>query len=76
VAGVGTANPIANAVAGAGGVAGWFRVLESDGTTPIGDGTVGATGGQFNLVLASTTIVLAVSYPITGFTWTEAMQGA
>lgn len=49
-AGVITANAItADSSANASGTATWFRVLQSDGTTVLWDGTVGTTGCDMNL---------------------------
>lgn len=39
------------------GTAGWFRLLKSDGTTAVMDGTVSGTGGGGDLQLDSTSIV-------------------
>ena len=48
--GVATANAItADTNAPGSGTAGWFRVLASDGTTPLWDGTCGTSGADLNL---------------------------
>jgi hypothetical protein len=48
-AGILTANPItADPSADATGIAAWFRVLQSDGTTALFDGTVGTIGADIN----------------------------
>lgn len=50
VAGVLTANAITkDASANAAGTATWFRLLKSDGTTPVIDGSVGTAGCDLNL---------------------------
>lgn len=38
-----------DSIANAGGTAAWFRALQSDGTTPVMDGTVGTSGCDINL---------------------------
>jgi hypothetical protein len=43
--------------AAAAGDTDWYRALESDGSTVIGDGTAGVTGGGFDMELPSVTIV-------------------
>lgn len=49
-AGVSTANAItSDASADASGTATWFRVLKSDGTTVLFDGSVGTSGANLNL---------------------------
>lgn len=48
-AAVATANAIANIVALATNTAAWFRLLKSDGTTVLFDGTVGVSGCDLNL---------------------------
>jgi hypothetical protein len=54
----------------AGGTAQWYRALESDGTTVIGDGTCGVTSGGFDLEMPTTTIVLGQEVTCTMFTHT------
>jgi hypothetical protein len=44
-----TANAISNITAAATGTAAWFRLLKSDGTTILFDGTVGLSGCDLNL---------------------------
>jgi hypothetical protein len=46
---VATANAISNVVAAATGTAAFFRLLKSDGTTVLFDGTVGTSGCDLNL---------------------------
>jgi hypothetical protein len=46
---VATANAISNITAAATGTAAWFRLLKSDGTTVLFDGTVGLSGSDLNL---------------------------
>lgn len=42
--------------ANATGTAGWFRIWQSDGTTPWADGSITATGGGGELEMPSTSI--------------------
>jgi len=53
-----------------GGTAQWYRSLESDGTTAIGDGTCGVTGGTFDLEMPTTTIVVGQEVTCSNFTHT------
>jgi hypothetical protein len=70
VAGVATANAItSDASADATGTATWFRLLKSDGTTVLWDGSVGTSGADLNLTTVS--IVAAAAVNITAFTVTE-----
>ncbi len=54
------------------GTATFFRALKSNGTSPVIDGTVGATGSTSNLELSTTSIVAAVQVSVTSFTHTVA----
>jgi len=66
-AGVITAAAIADdASADAGGVAGYFRLLKSDGTTAVADGDIGT-----ELTIDNTTIVAGGRVRCTSFTYTE-----
>ena len=70
VAGVATANAItSDASADATGTAAWFRLVKSDGTTGLWDGSVGTSGADLNLTTVS--IVAAAAVNITAFTVTE-----
>jgi hypothetical protein len=51
------------------GTATWFRLLKSDGTTVVCDGTVGTSGCDLNMV--TTSIVLGQPVQVTSFTVTE-----
>jgi hypothetical protein len=51
------------------GTATWFRVLKSDGTTAVFDGSVGTSGCDLNL--ATTSIVSGEEVDVTSFTITE-----
>ncbi len=52
--GVLAANSVSNDIAvNASGDAGWFRVVKSDGTTPVFDGTVTEDGGGGDMILDS-----------------------
>ena len=69
-AGVATANAItADSSANATGTASWFRVLKSDGTTAIFDGSVGTATAD--LILNTVAIVAAASVSVTAQTLTE-----
>lgn len=66
-----TANAITNdSSANATGTATWFRLLKSDGTTAIMDGSVGTSGANLNLGTVS--IVAAAVVSVTSFTVTMA----
>ncbi len=54
--------------ANASGTAAWFRVVQSNGTTPVCDGTVGTSGCDMNLV--TVTIVATQPVSISSFTVT------
>ncbi len=56
--------------ANATGTATWFRIVKSDGTTHVLDGTVGTSGADLNLV--STSITATQPVQVTSFTITEA----
>lgn len=69
-AGVATANAItSDASADATGTATWFRVLKSDGTTKVFDGSVGTATA--NLILNSVSIVIGASVAITAMTYSQ-----
>lgn len=55
--------------ADAGGTASWFRVVKSDGTTHILDGSCGTSGSDMNMV--TTTITAGQPVSITSWTITE-----
>lgn len=64
----------ANAITGdlsadATGTAAWFRVVKSDGTTILFDGSVGTSGCDLNL--ATTSIVAGEEVDVTSFTITQ-----
>ena len=68
--GTATANAItADSSANATGTAAWFRVLESDGTTVLWDGSVGTSGADLNL--NTTSIVSGATVSITSMTFTH-----
>jgi hypothetical protein len=70
VAGVATANAItSDTAADATGTASWFRVLKSDGTTALWDGSVGTSGANLNF--ATTSFVAAAQIDISSFTYTQ-----
>jgi hypothetical protein len=68
-----TSDDAANAT----GLATWFRCLRANGTTAVIDGTVGATGSNSNLELATASIVLNARISVTAFvhTVTKATSG-
>lgn len=68
-AGVATANAITSATAALTGTAAWFRVLKSDGSTVLFDGSVGTSGCDLNL--ATTSIVANATVSVSSFTFTE-----
>ena len=69
-AGVLTLNSITqDSSANASGTATWFRIVKSDGTTHVMDGTVGTSGADLNLV--TTTIVATQPVQVTSFTITN-----
>ena len=70
VNGVATANSItADTSANATSVATWFRVLKSDGTSVLFDGTVGLAGSDMNI--NSTSIVVGAEVSVSAFTYTQ-----
>lgn len=73
-AGVATANAITAGTAVATSTAAWFRVLKSDATTVVYDGTVGTSGANLNL--NTTSIVSGGSVSITSLTLTCVEAGA
>ena len=69
VAGVATANAItADSTADASGTATWFRLVKSDGTTVLWDGTVGT--GTHDLVINTTAIEAGANVAISALTYT------
>jgi hypothetical protein len=67
-AGVLTANTITSGTAGATGTAAWFRVLESDNSTVVFDGSVGTATA--NLILPTTSISSGQTVSCSSFTHT------
>jgi hypothetical protein len=67
-AGVLTLNAIASGTAASTGTATWFRIVQSDGSTHVLDGTVGTSGADLNL--NTTSIVSGATVSITSFTIT------
>jgi len=69
-AGVCTANAITgDSSADATGTATWVRILKSDGTTKLFDGSVGTTGADLNLNTVS--VVIGATVNITSLTYTH-----
>lgn len=70
-AGVATANAItADASADATGTATFYRVMETDGTTVVFQGTVGTSGAELNLNTVS--IIAGGNVAVTSLTYTQA----
>jgi len=68
-----TANSITqDASANATGTATWFRIVQSDGSTHVLDGSVGTSGSDLNLT--TTSIVSGQPVSITSFVITEGNQ--
>lgn len=67
-AGSKTANAITAAVAAATGTATWYRLVNSDGTTVVADGSVGTATS--NLVLNTVSIVTSADVSVTSFVYT------
>jgi hypothetical protein len=67
--GVATAAAIGSATAAATGTATFFRVLESNGTTAVMDGTVGTSGADLNL--STTSIVAGGTVSVSSFIYTQ-----
>ena len=63
-----TANPISSGTAGNTGTAGYFAVVESNGSTVVATGTCGTSGSDLNL--SSTSIVAGNTVTCSGFTIT------
>jgi hypothetical protein len=66
--GTATANAITSGTAGNTGTAGYFALLESDGTTVVATGTCGTSGADLNL--NSTSISSGASVSCSSFTIT------
>ena len=74
VAGLLTANAITkDASADNTGTAQFYRLFQSDGTTPMGDGTCGLAGGGFDLEMPNTSITQFGEITCTGFTHQESL---
>jgi hypothetical protein len=70
--GVLTASAIANdSEADASGTAGWFRLVQSNGSTHVMDGTAGGSGSGAELILANANIVAGGVISVTSFVVTE-----
>jgi hypothetical protein len=64
-----TANAITPGTAVANGTAAWFRVLKSDATTVVFDGSVGTSGCDLNI--SNTAITIGAVVSISSFTITQ-----
>ena len=69
--GVATANAIANAVITNTGAPGWYRILASNGTTVLWDGSVGTISGSFDMVIGASTITAAGELAVNSLTYTQ-----
>lgn len=68
--GIATANAISSDTsANATGTATWFRVLKSDGTTALWDGSVGTSGANLNF--ATVSFVANAQIDVGSFTYTQ-----
>lgn len=67
-AGSKTANAITAAVAAATGTATWYRLVKTDGTTVVADGSVGIATS--NLILNTVSIVTSADVIVTSFVYT------
>lgn len=73
-AGVKTANAItSDTSANNTGTASWFRVLQSDGSSVLWDGTVGTSGADLNLS-NTVSIVTGIEVAITSMTFTQPLS--
>ena len=74
VAGLLTANAITkDSSADNTGTAQFYRIFQSDGTTPMGDGTCGITGSGSDLEMPNTSITSSGEITCTGFTHQESL---
>lgn len=74
VAGLATANAITkDAAADNNGTAQFYRLFQSDGTTPMGDGTCGITGSGSDLEMPNVAITAGGEITCTGFTHQESL---
>jgi hypothetical protein len=61
---------VGTALAGAGTDAGWFRIVDSDGSTTVVDGSITGTGGGGDIELDNISIAEDQNVTITGYTLT------
>ncbi len=74
VAGLATANAITKDVAADNnGTAQFYRLVQSDGITPMGDGTCGVTGSGSDLEMPNVAITAGGEITCTGFTHQESL---
>lgn len=74
VAGLATANAITkDSSADNTGTAQFYRLFQFDGTTPMGDGTCGITGGGFDLEMPNVSITQFGEITCTGFIHQESL---
>ncbi len=66
--GILTANAITPVTIATTGTAAWFRVTESDHTTPLWDGNVGTSGTD--MIIAATMLVAGAQLSVTSLTFT------
>lgn len=60
-----------NLSADASGVAGHYRIYESDGVTPHLQGDITTTGGGGSMTVADTTVTAGQEVRVTSYTWVE-----
>lgn len=55
----------------AAGTATWWRIVKSDGTTQVIDGSVGASGSGADMILSTTTVSVGLSLSVVSWTITR-----
>lgn len=68
--GVITGNPVAAVTIVASSTASWFRVLKSDGVTPVYDGNVGVVGAGTDMQINAVTLVANALLTLSSITYT------
>jgi hypothetical protein len=69
--GVATANTIPRGSVVATGTPGWFRVLQSNGTTAVFDGSVGTVAGDYDMVIGSSSLASGSELEVNSLTYTQ-----
>lgn len=62
--------PVTDSSADGTGIADFFRLFASDGTTCHEQGTVTATGGGGDMTVDNTSFVIGQTFSVTAYTWT------